>query len=169
MSYFLAQRGYLIEFKQLVIHNVWIVLIFIVWLFVIQQSENYSRQIILTMYPISVCIMTVARLSWKRIVRMQRKHRKEDRKLLVVTTSERAEAVVKDLFIPYRDYMIEGIVLYDQERKTGEKIIASIPVCAGKNDLITYIQNNVIDEVFIDLKDNETEVIILMNLLVNMG
>lgn len=163
------QRGYLVEFKQVIIHNAWIVLTFIVWLFVIQQSENYSRQIILTMYPISVCIMTVARLSWKRIVRMQRKHRKEDRKLLVVTTSERAEAVVKDLFIPYRDYLIEGIVLYDQERKTGEKIIASIPVCAGKNDLITYIQNNVIDEVFIDLKDNETEVIILMNLLVNMG
>ena len=165
----IIQRGYLIEFKQVVIHNAWIVLTFIVWLFVIQQSENYSRQIILTMYPISVCIMTVARLSWKRIVRMQRKHRKEDRKLLVVTTTERAEAVVKDLFIPYRDYLIEGIVLYDQERKTGEKIIASIPVYAGKNDLITYIQNNVIDEVFIDLKDNETEVIILMNLLVNMG
>lgn len=165
----IIKRGYLVEFKQTLIHNAWIVISFIVWLFLIQQSESYSRQIIITMYPISVCIMTIVRCIWKRIVRKQMEQRKELRKILVVTTSDKAEEIVNGLFVPYRDYMLSGIVLYDQDCKSKEQKIRTISVCAGKNDMITYIQNNIVDEVFIDLKDRETEVTRLMNLLVNMG
>lgn len=165
----IIQRGYLIEFKQILIHNAWIEICFIVWLFLIQQSDVYSRKIILMMYPTSVCIMTIVRLTWKRVVRTQMKHRKELRKVLIVTSSDKAEEVVNGLLVPYRDYMLDGVVLYDQDYKPEEQLIRTIPVCAGKKDMITYIQNNIVDEVFIDLKDSETECIILMNLLVNMG
>lgn len=164
----IIRRGYLIEFKQTLIHNAWIVISFIVWLFLIQQSGVYSRQIIITMYPISVCIMTIVRSVWKRVIRTQMEHRKELRKILVVTTSDKAEEVVNGLFVSYRDYMLDGVVLYDQDYKPKEQQIRTIPVCAGKNDMITYIKK-IVDEVFIDLKDSETEVVILMNLLVNMG
>lgn len=136
----IIRRGYLIEFKQTLIHNAWIVISFIVWLFLIQQSGVYSRQIIITMYPISVCIMTIVRSVWKRVIRTQMEHRKELRKILVVTTSDKAEEVVKGLFVSYRDYMLDGVVLYDQDYKPKEQQIRTIPVCAGKNDMITYIK-----------------------------
>ena len=113
---------------------------FIVWLFLIQQSGVYSRQIIITMYPISVCIMTIVRSVWKRVIRTQMEHRKELRKILVVTTSDKAEEVVNGLFVSYRDYMLDGVVLYDQDYKPKEQQIRTIPVCAGKNDMITYIK-----------------------------
>lgn len=165
----IIRRGYLIELRQVLVHNAWIVICFIVWLFLIQQSESYSRQIILTMYPISVCMMIVARLGWKRVVRTQIRHKKDLRKVLVVTVSERANDVVRDLLIPYRDYMLDGVALYDQSIVQSNRKVKSIPVCAGKDDMVQYIQNHVVDEVFIDLKANENEVIILTNLLVNMG
>ena len=165
----IIKRGYLAEIRQVLIHNLWIVVGFIVGLFLVQQTSQYSRAIVLTMYPISVCLMLAARLAWKRVIRVERKRKKDLRNVFVITTSQRASSVIRDLMVPYRDYMIAGIALYDQNVKRGERKIRNIPVCAGKDDAIEYIQNHVVDEVFIDIRDNDNEIIILMNLLVNMG
>ena len=102
------------------------------------------------MYPISVCIMTAARLIWKRILRIRIRENKDSRKIMVVTTDERAKDVVEGLLQPYRDYRIEAVVLYDNADKTGQTIY-KIPIVAGKNQIVQYVREHVIDEVFIDL------------------
>ena len=120
------------------------------------------------MYPISVCIMTAARLIWKRILRIRIRENKDSRKIMVVTTDERAKDVVEGLLQPYRDYRIEAVVLYDNADKTGQTIY-KIPIVAGKNQIVQYVREHVIDEVFIDLKGYEESAEKLANLLVSMG
>ena len=165
----IIRRGYLAEVRQVLIHNLWIVIGFIIGLFLLKQTGEYSRIIILTMYPVSVCIMLVARLGWKRVIRVERKRKKNLRNVFVITTSTRAGDVIENLLVPYRDYMLAGIAFYDKNVKPDHCKIGNVSVCAGKDDVIEYIQNHIIDEVFIDLKDKDDENVILMNLLVNMG
>lgn len=163
-----VRRGYLAEIKKVIMHSGWVMLGLVVWMFLIGQSNLYSRRIIVTMYPISIILMTVARLLWKSVVRIHIRKRKGLRKVLVVTTELRAKQVVRELLIPFRDYMIDGIVLYDYAAKAFEKEYDGIPVCAGREDMIPYTQNHIVDEVFLDL-DDEREICALMNVFVNMG
>ena len=68
-------------------------------------------------------------------------------RVLVVTTEERAEAIIQKLVSSeFFDYAIVGIVLTDADR-TGEKI-AGYPVLGILDRSVEYIHENVIDEVF---------------------
>lgn len=164
----IIKRGYLIELKQVLLHCAWVVVAIIVWLFFIKQSSAYSRIIIVLMYPISVCIVYPVRLFWKRVIRLRRKYRKDLRKIMVITTDSQAEELVKGLLVPYRDYKVEAIVVYDNAKRIGEKI-CGVPVVADKSGILVYIQQNIIDEIFIDLKGYEDEAERLMDLFVGMG
>lgn len=164
----IIQRGYLVELKQVLIHCAFVVVGLIVWMFFIKQSSAYSRLIILAMYPVNVFVLTAERLVWKRIIRMRRKYNKNLRKILAITTEEHAEEVVRGLLQPYRSYMLEALVLYDNPMRVGEKI-CNIPIAADRNGIFSYVQQHVIDEVFIDLRDDEKTEERLMNLFINMG
>ena len=164
----IIRRGYLVELKKVMIHCAWIVVCIIVWMFAIKQSSEYSRIVVISMYPISVCIMTISRLIWKRILRIRILGNKESRKIMVVTTKERAEQTLIGLLQPYRDYKIVAVVLYDST-DNHIKTIHKIPVVSGKNQIIQYVRENVVDEVFIDLKGYEESSEKLSNILVSMG
>lgn len=61
----IIRRGYLVELKKVMIHCMWVVICIIVWMFATKQSNAYSRIVVLSMYPISVCIMSIFRMIWK--------------------------------------------------------------------------------------------------------
>ncbi len=162
----ILRRGYLVEIKRVLVHCGWVVMAVIVWFFAIQKSVLYSRLIILCMYPISVFLMIPARLFWKRLLRIRRQRKTELRRLMVMTTEENMEKTVKKLYQSYREYEIAAVTLCSAAGPVKENIYG-IPVIVGKKSILGYIRQNVIDEVFIDLKENEAEK--WMNFFVNMG
>lgn len=164
----IIRRGYLQEIKKVIIHTTGIIVGMIIWMFVVKQSSDYSRTVIILMYPISAGIMIVARLAWKRVIRIRLSERKGYRKLLLVTTESRRQVIVDQLLQPYRDYELKAVVIYDNENTAVEQIYG-IPVVGGQEALLTYIKDNVVDEVFIDLKDCENEEEPLTRTLVSMG
>ena len=164
----IVRRGVIAEFKRVCVHCTWNFLGIILWLFAVKQSNEYSRYIIFLMYPISIAMMFFVRIFWKQLVRKHIRSRKKVRKLLIVTTDERADIVARELLLPYREYLIEGIVIYDDDERIGHRI-ANIPVCAGKDTVIDYLKEHVVDEIFLDLPDREKDEEFLMNLFVNMG
>ncbi|MCQ2507550.1 MAG: sugar transferase [Dorea sp.] len=161
-------RTYSAEIKQSVIHCAVVIAGLIVWLFLLKTSYVYSRTIIFIMYPISTILSAGLRLCWKRIIRTRMKKKEVRRNILVVTTDEQAEAVVDGLLIPYRDYQIVAVAVYDNPKRVGDKI-GKIPIVAGKRNLQTYIKEHIVDEVFIDLKGYEKDVERMTNLFVSMG
>ncbi|MCI5868580.1 MAG: hypothetical protein MR224_03610, partial [Dorea sp.] len=67
----IIRRGYLVELKKVMIHCMWVVICIIVWMFATKQSNAYSRIVVLSMYPISVFIMSLFRMIWKRMLRIR--------------------------------------------------------------------------------------------------
>lgn len=164
----IIQRGYLVELKKVLLHCAAVVVGIIVWMFVIKQSGSYSRMVVLSMYPVGICIMIIARLLWKRIIRIRIRRRKDLRRLLVITIEKRAEAVISGLAQPYRDYMFAGLVVYDAKELTGSEI-EGVPIVADREHIIKYIRDEIVDEVFIDIPGYEKEAEQLMNVFINMG
>lgn len=164
----IIRRGYLVELRETMLHCAFVTAGVIIWMFVIKQSADYSRIIVLGMYPVSVCICYFSRLAWKRMIRIRIREGKRLRKLMVISSAERIRGIIDGLLYPYRDYSVEAIALFDGS-KTAEKDIRGIPVVADREGVLPYIQEHIIDEVFIDLPDNEKSEEQLMNQIVGMG
>lgn len=161
-------RGYVTEIKQTLFHAGAVTVGLIVWMFIFKESSSYSRIIVMAMYPASVCLMIVARLFWKRIIRIRIRGKKVLRKVLIVSTDSRIEDTIEGLLQPYRDYQLTACAVYDKPEKVGQ-VIKYVPVVADKDNIIKYIQDNIIDEVFIDLPGYEKEAERLMSIFVSMG
>ena len=162
------RRGYLVELKKSLVHCAFVTIGLIVWMFAIQGSGTYSRLVIFGSYPVSAGVMWFGRLGWKRVIRKRINDRKEWRKLLVVTTREKAEETLDSLMLPYRDYMFAGVVIYDESKKK-KKTICNVPVIANKNTMLDYIQNNIVDEIFLDLNEKGKLTERLVDIFINMG
>ncbi|WP_334105381.1 sugar transferase, partial [Muricomes intestini] len=78
------------------------------------------------------------------------------------------EDAIEGLLQPYRNYQLNACALYDTADKVGTEI-KYVPVVADKEHIIGYIQDNIVDEVFIDLPGYEEEAERLMGILVSMG
>ncbi|HCS75935.1 MAG TPA: sugar transferase, partial [Clostridiales bacterium] len=164
----IIQRGYMKEIKQTLSHCGFISLGLIVWMFVFKESSSYSRIIVAAMYPVSVFITLAARLLWKRVIRIRIRSRKKMRKVLIISTEGRIEDAIEGLLQPYRNYQLSACALYDTSDKVGTEI-NYVPVVADKDHMIEYIQENIVDEVFIDLPGYEKEAERLMGIFVSMG
>lgn len=162
------RRGYLVELKKSLVYCAFVTIGLIVWMFAIQGSDTYSRLVIFGSYPVSAGVMWFVRLGWKRVIRKRINDRKEWRKLLVVTTRETAEETLNGLMQPYRDYMFAGVVIYD-ESNYPEKTICNVPVVANKKSMLDYIQNHIVDEIFLDLKEKGKLTERLVDIFINMG
>lgn len=164
----IIRRGYLMEIKQVFFHCMFVSVGLIVWMFVIKESDAFSRTVVLLMFPVSVILVCLTRLLWKRNVRRRIQERKEFRKMLVLAKRERLETVIKGLDQPYRSYRLDGCIVYEDSEPVGTEI-AYVPVVTKYGELLSYVQEHVVDEIFIDLpgKDEETER--LSNILISMG
>ncbi|PWJ51553.1 sugar transferase [Faecalicatena contorta] len=164
----IIRRGYMVEIKRTLSHCGFVTLGLIVWMFSFKESSSYSRLVVLGMYPVSVFIVLVVRLFWKRVIRMRIRGKKKMRRVLIISTEGRIEDTIEGLLQPYRDYQLNACILYDTSDKVGTEI-KYVPVVADKEHMIQYIQDNIIDEVFIDLPEYEKQAERLMGVFVGMG
>lgn len=87
--------------------------------------------------------------------------------MVLVTTEQYArEALLEFSHLPYRDFIVSGVVVIDQDLK-GEKIFG-VPVVANADDCYEYLRTNVVDEVFINGNTRESSQA-LANELLEMG
>lgn len=164
----IVKRGHLVEIKSVVKHNTAVLCSAFVYLFAIKQTAFYSRIIISLMWGIGCCIMTAARLAWKRVVRRQIRQGKKKRAVLVVSDSYNIETIIETLQRQhYENFIISGVMVSDQDMRG--KDIKSIPVVASKDTVLKYVKHNVVDEVFLALQGDESYAELLINHFINMG
>ncbi len=164
----IVKRGHLIEIKSVIKHNTAVLLCIFVYLFVTKQTAVYSRIIISLMWGIGCGVMVVARLGWKRIVRMQIRKGKRRRTVLVISDSQNIETILETLQSQhYENFIISGAMVSDVNM-TGQ-VIKSVPVVASKDTVLRYVKENVIDEVFLSSQRDEPYAEKLINHFINMG
>lgn len=144
------RRGFLIEMKCMIEHEICVMLLAVLYLFMSQQGVMYSRGAFTIMCTLYFFIAYAARIGWKKVIRSRKFAEGEKRSILIITTDAEAANVVKALRgDSYGTYHLAGVALLDKN-KTGS-MIQSVPVVAGADDVTAYIHKNWVDEVFFAL------------------
>lgn len=146
------KRGYYKELASSIKQAVMLVLLSSLYLITIQEGNDYSRIALFMMATIYGVLTYVVRLLWKRYL----KHRMKtggDSSLIIVTTSNIAEEVVKNVKEHnYEMWQINGVIITDKDM-TGESI-EGIPVVSNAENAAEFLLQEWVDEVFINLEES---------------
>ncbi len=141
------KRGYYRDFTVTLKHSVMVGALGILYLFLNQEGQQYSR-LALMLTVVLYCVITyLVRELWKRLLRKQMEDGR-DRTLLVITSADMAEQVIQSMKENnYARYTIAGAAIIDKDQ-TGE-VIDGVPVVANKETVPMYVCKEWIDEVLI--------------------
>lgn len=123
--------------------------------YLINDARDYSRFVYLTTMVFSCCWMILSHTVYRWYILKYRQYNSVTRKMLIITTSDRVEKVVKNIIREKTwNLWVTGIVVIDKDL-TGKKVM-NIPIVANRNNMFRYAIREVVDEVFI-LVPEETE------------
>ena len=146
-SHHFFRRGMFEEFVSVVKSELIFSVVLVLALFMMHRSADLSRLVFGYQIVLNTVIMYVARFVFKQyMVKVYRNSRYSNR-LLVVTSSDQAETVIRNLQ-EYNEWnrTITGLVLTDDAQM---ETIAKIQVVAHQDDFLDYVIRNDVDEVFI--------------------
>ena len=171
----IVHRNAWTEFLAVVRHVTIIEAVFVVYEFIMKETDALSRYVILVSWALAVFLCYVVRLVLKAFVRSYITDSRHQGKMLVLTEHSRAETTMKKLLSkPVREYRITAIAMPEVDRK-GEEIDFSKQlktkheVIYGEKEFWEYVRTNVVDEVFIDIFHNEAELNKIVDQLLAMG
>ena len=117
--------------------------------FLMQDAQKYSRLVYGYFCGIDFVMMYVSHLLYKKYMNDIYSKGIGGRKVLILTSADRAEGICQNIQENNSwNIKIVGIVLADEQIK---KEIAGIPVVCEYGDMMEYIRQNVVDEVFVHL------------------
>ena len=118
-----------------------------------KSSVDFPRGLYVLTIIINVILMLIVREVIK--LYLTKKYRNKKR-LLVITTSDRADRIVdKYSSIDNWANRLYGIAVIDKDMK-GDNI-NGVPVVANVNDMMTYMKNEIVDEVYISIRQDKAE------------
>ena len=145
------KRGYYRDFVVTVKHSIMIGALAILYLFLLQHGQAFSRLTLILTVVIYLVLTYVVRELWKKLLRKQMADGGE-RKLLIITSEDVAEQVVSNMQENnYARYSIAGVVVIDADW-TG-RTINGIPVVANEENAAMYVCQEWIDEVLIVISE----------------
>ena len=141
------KRGYYQDFAVTLKHSIMVGALAIIYLFLIQQGQYFSRMALVLTVVIYLIFTYLAREFWKKFLRKKMKDGGE-RKLLIITTEAVAEQVVTNMQQNnYARYTLAGAAVIDADW-TGKRI-NGVPVVANEETAPMYVCQEWIDEVLI--------------------
>ena len=164
----ILKRSFVREIESVLVHNIVMWGVVMAYLYVTKQAFWFSRQVFLTSFGFTVIFMLVGRFLWKMNVRRIIWKGKNQPNFLVISTKEYAAEMVKQFSSRmYNGFNLSGLAIMDE--KLDDTVIERIPVVCSKDNLLEYVQKNVIDEVMIKMPENRKEVDELTWTLLQMG
>lgn len=144
------RRGYGLEFLACVRYATYIMGLLLVYLFLTQNSAEYSRAVLLLMWGIQICLTYLFRVLRKKVVKKKLASGCGVRSLILLTTSRRAEQLVRSFQGHQHSRLrLTGVGILDADWK-GRKI-QGVPVAADADNILDWIRTSWVDEVFLDI------------------
>lgn len=129
--------------------------LFVLYNYVTKQTE-FSRLVYGATALTSFVIIWCYRVVWKDILRKWLKKNNRLPQLLIITDEAYAANYVTTIKRKqYNNYRVKGVVVYDKDLK-GE-VIEGTPVLSNRKELLKYLLDDVVDEIFIALDDDKME------------
>ena len=141
------KRGHYVEFTTTLKHCVIVGGISILYLFLIQKGQSYSRLALILLVVIYTALTYLVRELWKK--QLQKKMVDGTEKaLLIVATSDIAESVVRNMKANnYARYIITGVAVID--RDWVGSVVDDVEVVADMESVANYVCHGWVDEVLI--------------------
>lgn len=137
--------------------------------YVLKEAYEFSRTVFFLSWGLALVFCLGERVVWKRVLRRKLMLEKNQANMLLISSSDHVGICAQQMRKKdYRDFKISCVVLMDEAEST-ERIDANIPILFGKEQLIEYIRQNVVDEVYIDFFDNKQELSRLVDIFLSMG
>lgn len=150
----ILRRGHFEEFKKTIVFVTAVIMFVFTYLFITKTSRIFSRAVFLYLWVLGVMLIYLERICWKQVLRQRMKDEKYLLSLVIVTTKSRAEEVISAIGKrQYTGFYIQGVIMADCENPGGGIFIRGVPVVANYSDAFAYLQEQVVDEVFIDLPE----------------
>ena len=136
--------------------------------YLIDDARDYSRFIYLTTMVFSFCWMQVSHIVYRWYILKYRPYNSITRKMLIVTTSDRMDEVVRSVVKEKTwNLWVTGIIITDKDL-IGQKVM-DIPIVANRNTMLQYAIREVVDEVFILLPEDDEQIQSLVQRFEEMG
>ena len=146
------KRGYYNEFAVTFKHAMFVGALQILYLFLSQEGQFFSRLTLLLTIILYILITYATRILLKKYLSRNSNENKKTR-LLLVTKEKMAKNLVEDIKkYKYSKYKIAGLVI-TEKNLIGEKI-EEIPIVADENSIAYYVCKDWIDEVLIVLEED---------------
>ncbi len=145
------------EFCSVFKRATYITVLLIVYLYLTKNSGTYSRTVYIMTWEFAVILTYAERQLWKIVVKKNVKNaRQSGNYFVIVTVADKAKEVIESIRKEADSrYVISGIVVTDK-KMTGKKI-SDVNVIADGESVIDYLCRNWIDEVFIALPEQYSE------------
>ena len=164
----ILRRGYLKEFKAVLQHSCILAAMVTFYMFATQQSADYSRSVLFTMWGINILFSWLGRAFLKKVLLMAYSNEKNLSYMLVVTSKAVAERTINQLQKEkYSDYIVKGLAIVDADM-IGQSI-NGVPVVANDDTLHEYLRTNTVDGVFIHVRNSYDEIVAITDSLLAMG
>lgn len=189
------RRGYYREIINAAKTVFFVMLLSVLYLFAIQQGGDFSRLVLAGSAIGYFFLACIFRNLWKLLLRKRYSRSGKMHRLVLITTADRVETVIKNIIeqgipeskldgvllvdsddIAQEPYHTEGYLQDEQraERRTPGKTpryreINGIPVKATGEGIIPYLIRGWTDEVFLDLDESDPEYRELSDRLMEMG
>ena len=145
----IIRRDFVEELKDVLI-QISIIEIVIIAITFFMKDIYYSREVFLLFWIFGVILCFIGRSGLKYIIHKQMIMNREKRQVLIVTTTDLAQRIIKDLTEnTCFEYAIVGIALIDWDKK--KKTIDQYQIVGDLKGDMEYIHENVVDEIFVHL------------------
>lgn len=163
----ILQRNKTMELVSTVQHVTIVQLLLLLYEFVMKEAEDFSRTVFILSWVLSTVFCLVGRLILKKIVRI-RMTNNQSRMMMLVGEEHVQQSVHQIRQKTWRNYQVTAIALpFDTSGQA--RMEADIPILFGEQQMMDYIRDAVLDEVYIDVFDDREKVNQWVDMFLNMG
>lgn len=167
----IIQRNHWQELIAVAQHITVVEFLLLLFEYLAQETAILSRTVFLVSWWLAIALCFICRCTWKNFVRKRVMSEKNQASMLLITTDNRlGELAAKLRQKNYREFRIGSVSILDDNAYGKDNIIeANIPIIYGKDTLLEYIRQNVVDEVFIDVYQDKKQLTELTDIFLQMG
>ena len=129
---------------------------FTIYMYMTQQAFMFSRTIYFITAIISAVLIYGERIIWKHILRLHLLNNRNLPHMLIIANEDTAASCVQAIRKRrYNEFFVSGIVVINKDMK-GETI-DGVPVVCNAADIRSYVLSEVVDEVFLSMRDGKKQ------------
>lgn len=165
----ILERNKTQELWAVIRHVTVVELLLLLYEYMVQESSDFSRTVFFLSWGLGMFFCLAGRLALKKVVRKRITAEKNQTRMLVLVEGEHVYPCIEQLLQKtWRSYKISAIAL-PNDTVHHDRIDANIPILFGKRQMMEYIRQGIVDEVYIDTFVDREELNRQVDLFLSMG